>query len=177
MTLIKLNGQNSTADNLAKAEAIFKKYNAEYPVDLKFVDEEYAKKFEAEKRTGVLAGIFAALTIFISCLGLFGLAAYMAENRIKEIGVRKVLGASVAGITTLLSKDFLQLVIISFMIAAPIAWWAMNSWLQNYKYRIEINWTVFAMAGVISIITAIATVSYQAVKAGIANPVKSLRTE
>src|SRR5213078_2777002 len=97
-----------------------------------FVDEEYAKKFEDEQRTGTLAGLFAALTIFISCLGLFGLATYMAENRIKEIGVRKILGASVTGITTLLSKDFVKLVIISFLIAAPLAWWGMHAWLQSY---------------------------------------------
>ena len=124
-----------------------------------------------------MAGIFAGLTIFISCLGLFGLATYMAENRIKEIGVRKVLGASVSGITTLLSKDFLKLVFVSFVIAAPVAWWLMYNWLQNYSYRAPIQWWVFAMAGVVSILIAIITVSYQAIKAAIANPVKSLRTE
>jgi ABC-type antimicrobial peptide transport system permease subunit len=175
--LIKLNNQNSTATNLKKAEAIFKKYNPEYPFQYKFVDEEYAKKFEDEKRIGTLAGIFAALTIFISCLGLFGLATYMAENRIKEIGVRKVLGASVSGITALLSKDFLKLVLVSFILAAPVAWWLMYSWLQDYSYRVPIQWWVFAMAGIISVLIAIITVSYQAIKAAIANPVKSLRSE
>ena len=175
--LIKLNTQNSTADNLKKAETIFKKYNPEYPFEYKFVDEEYAIKFEDEKRTGTLAGIFAALTIFISCLGLFGLATYMSENRIKEIGVRKVLGASVANITTLLSQEFLKLVIVSIVIASPLAWWAMSKWLQNYPYHVAIKWWVFAMAGLLSIIIAIATVSFQAIKAAIANPVKSLRTE
>jgi ABC-type antimicrobial peptide transport system permease subunit len=175
--LIKLNNQNRTEANLKKAERIFKKHNPEYPFEYKFVDEEYAAKFEDEKRVGTLAGIFATLTIFISCLGLFGLAAYMAENRIKEIGVRKVLGASVAAITTLLSKDFLKLVFISFVLAAPVAWWAMHAWLQDYSYRVDLKWWVFALAGVLSILIAILTVSFQAIKAAAANPVKNLRTE
>ncbi|NEU08555.1 FtsX-like permease family protein [Flavihumibacter sp. R14] len=177
LMLIKLNNQHSTGDNLKKAEAIFKKYNPEYPFEYKFVDEEYAKKFEAENRIGVLAGVFAGLTIFISCLGLFGLATYMAENRIKEIGVRKVLGASVSGITALLSKDFLKLVVISFVLAAPVAWWAMDNWLQDYSYRVQIQWWVFVLAGMLSILIAVITVSYQAIKAATANPVKSLRSE
>lgn len=174
---IKLNEARSTADNLAKAEAIFKKYNPEFPFIYKFVDEEYAKKFDNEKRTATLAALFAALTIFISCLGLFGLAAYMAENRVKEIGIRKVLGASVGGITTLLSKDFLKLVIVSILIASPIAWWAMYKWLQDYPYRVEIRWWVFVAAGLTSILIAIGTVSYQSVRAALANPVKNLRSE
>ena len=175
--LIKFNNNNSTASNLKKAEAIFKKYNPEYPFEYTFIDEEYAQKFEAENRIGTLAALFAGLTIFISCLGLFGLATYMAENRIKEIGVRKVLGASVAGIAALLSKDFLKLVIISFVLAVPIAWWAMYSWLQDYSFRVDIQWWVFAIAGFMSVFIAVITVSYQAIKAAIANPVKSLRTE
>jgi putative ABC transport system permease protein len=175
--LIKFNNNNSTASNLKKAEAIFKKYNPEYPFEYTFIDEEYAQKFEAENRIGTLAALFAGLTIFISCLGLFGLATYMAENRIKEIGVRKVLGASVAGIAALLSKDFLKLVIISFVLAVPIAWWAMYSWLQDYSIRVEIQWWVFAMAGFMSVFIAVITVSYQAIKAAIANPVTSLRNE
>jgi len=174
---IKLNDKNSTAQNLKTAEAIFKKYNPEYPFEYKFVDEEYAQKFEDEKRTGTLAGLFAGLTIFISCLGLFGLATYMAEARIKEIGVRKVLGASVGSITTLLSKDFVKLVIISILIASPIAWIAMYKWLQSYSYRINISWTVFISAGLLAIIIALMTVSYQSIKAALANPTKSLRSE
>ena len=174
---IKLNGDNPTAQNLKKAEAIFKKYNPEYPFDAKFVDEAYAQKFENEKRQGTLAGLFAGLTIFISCLGLFGLATYMAENRVKEIGIRKILGASLTGITTLLSKDFVKLVIIAFLIAAPLAWWAMHAWLQNYTYRVGIEWWVFALAGLLSVVIALLTVSYQSIKAAIANPVKNLRTE
>jgi ABC-type antimicrobial peptide transport system permease subunit len=173
----KLNGQHATAANLKKIEAIFKKYNPDYPFMYYFADEAYAQKFDYELRTAVLAGLFAGLTIFISCLGLFALAAYMAENRIKEIGVRKVLGASVAGITALLSADFLKLVIISFMIASPVAWWCMHTWLQHYTYRVSINGWIFVVTGLLSMLIAIATVSYQAVKAALANPVKSLRAE
>ena len=174
---IKLNGNNPTANNLKKAAAIFSKYNPGYPFDAKFVDEEYARKFESEKLQGALAGLFAGLTIFISCLGLLGLATYMAESRIKEIGVRKVLGASVTGITILLSKDFVILVVISFLIAAPLAWWSMYKWLQNYTYRVDIEWWVFALAGFLSVMIALLTVSYQSIKAAVANPVKSLRAE
>jgi ABC-type antimicrobial peptide transport system permease subunit len=174
---MRLSDNNSTAQNLKKAEAIFKKYNPEYPFEYNFVDEEYARKFDEEKRTGTLAALFAGLTIFISCLGLFGLATYMAENRVKEIGVRKVLGASVTGIAGLLSADFLKLVIISFLVAAPLAWWAMFKWLQGYPYRVEIRWWVFLAAGVLSILIAVLTVSYQAIRAATANPVKSLRSE
>lgn len=174
---IKLNGKNATDKNLKLAEAIFKKYNPDYPFDIKFVDQEYARKFEDEKRQGTLAGLFAGLTIFISCLGLLGLATYMAENRVKEIGIRKILGASVTSITTLLSKDFVTLVIISFLMAAPLAWWGMYRWLQNYTYRVSIEWWVFVLAGFISVMIALLTVSYQSIKAAISNPVKSLRKE
>ena len=173
----KLNPANTTEKDLDIARQVFKEFNPQYPFNYKFIDEDYAAKFGEEKRTGTLAALFAGLTIFISCLGLFGLAAYMAENRIKEIGVRKVLGASVANITTLLSKDFLKLVIISFLIAAPVAFWAMDKWLQSYTYRISIEWWVFALAGIVSVVIAILTVSYQAIRAAIANPVKNLRTE
>jgi ABC-type antimicrobial peptide transport system permease subunit len=173
----KLNPANSTAKDLKLAGAVFKKYNPQYPFDYKFADESYALKFQEEKRIGTLAALFAGLTIFISCLGLFGLATYMAENRIKEIGVRKVLGASVMSITSLLSKDFLKLVIISLLIASPVAWWAMSAWLKDYSYHIEIEWWVFLLAGVLSIAIALITVSYQSIKAAISNPAKSLRTE
>lgn len=174
---MKLNGRNPLAQNLEKAAVIFKKYNPEYPVNIQFVDAEYALKFENEQRQGTLAALFAGLTIFISCLGLFGLSTYMAENRVKEIGVRKVLGASVTGITALLSKDFIRLVIISFVIAAPLSWWAMYKWLQDYTYRVPIQWWVFAAACILSVAIALLTVSFQAMKAARANPVKSLRTE
>ena len=174
---IKLNSNNPTASNLKTAEAVFKKYNPEYPFEYHFVDEEYAKKFEDEGRTAVLAAFFSGLTIFISCLGLFGLATYMAETRIKEIGVRKVLGATVTGITFLISKDFLRLVLIAFLIAAPVAWWSMETWLKNYPYRVNIQWWVFLLAGGISFTIALVTISFQAIRAAVANPVKSLRSE
>jgi len=175
--LIKLNHDRSTAENLKMAEAIFKKYNPQYPFEYKFVDEEYAQKFDNEKRTGTLAGLFSALAILISCLGLFGLATYMAESRIKEIGIRKVLGASVMGLASLLTKDFLKLVIVSFAIAAPLAWWAMHHWLQNYPYHTPVRWEVFALTGIISALIAVLTVGYQAVKAALTNPVGSIKNE
>jgi putative ABC transport system permease protein len=142
-----------------------------------FMDKDYAKKFTDEKRTAVLAAFFSGLTIFISCLGLFGLAAYMAETRIKEIGVRKVLGSSVTGITFLISKNFLHLVLIAFLFGAPIAWWSMETWLKNYPYRVSIHWWVFALSGGISFFIALGTISYQAIRAAVANPVNSLRSD
>lgn len=174
---IRFNPAKSTEDNMASAEKIFKKYNPDYPFDYKFVDEQYAAKFRAEQRAGTLAGLFAGLTIFISCLGLLGLAAYMAENRIKEIGVRKVLGATVSDITTLLSKDFLKLVAVSFVIASPLAYWAMHTWLKDYPYRTKIPLTAFLLAGLLSMLIAVITVSSQAIRAAMSNPVKSLRSE
>jgi len=174
---IKLNPANPVTTNLARIEKVFKQYNPQYPFEYVFVDESYAKKFNDTQRTGKLAALFAALTIFICCLGLFGLATYMAEARMKEIGIRKVLGASVFGITSLLSKDFLKLVIISLLIASPFAWWAMNTWLKKYSYRIDVEWWVFLFAGLLSVAIALATISYQSIKTAIANPIKSLRTE
>jgi ABC-type antimicrobial peptide transport system permease subunit len=174
---IRLNPAKSTEANLLAAEKIFKKYNPDYPFEYKFIDEQYAAKFKAEQRAGTLAGLFAGLTIFISCLGLFGLAAYMAENRIKEIGVRKVLGATVSDIATLLSKDFLKLVGVSFVIASPLAYWAVHTWLKEYPYRTNIPITAFLLAGLLSMLIAVITVSSQAIKAALANPVKSLRSE
>lgn len=175
--MIRMNETRPTAQLLQQAEKIFKKYNPEYPFAYKFVDEEYANKFKGEQRVGTLAALFSGLTIFISCLGLLGLAIYMAEARIKEIGVRKVLGASIGGLVALLSKDFLKLVGIAFLIATPIAWWAMYEWLSDYPYRVTIQWWVFAGAGLLSMLIALATVSYQAVRAALSNPVESLRTE
>ena len=174
---IKLDAKKSTAESLIAIERLFKSANPEYPFEYHFIDEEYAAKFDDTQRTATLTGLFAGLTIFISCLGLFGLAAYMAENRVKEIGVRKVLGASVFNITALLSKEFLALVVISIIIASPIAWYAMHLWLQGYSYRINVQWWVFVMAGMLSIIVSLITVSFQAIKSAIANPVKSLRSE
>jgi putative ABC transport system permease protein len=174
---IRFNAANSTQQSLAAASKIFKQYNPEYPFDYYFVDEKYSLKFSDVQATALITSFFAGLAIFISCLGLFALAAYMAENRIKEIGVRKVLGASVAGITALLSKDFIKLVIISIFIASPVAWWAMNKWLQGYEYHVSISLWVFIAAALAAIIIALLTVSFQAIKAAVANPVKSLRSE
>lgn len=174
---LKLNAANSTASNLAKIEKVFKEFNPQYPFEYSFADESYARKFDDARRTGKLASLFAGLAIFISCLGLFALAAYAAENRIKEIGVRKVLGASVLNVTSLMSKDFLKLVIISFAIASPIAWLVMNKWLDSYTYRISMQWWIFAAAGLLSILIALVTIIFHVLKAAIANPVKSLRTE
>ena len=174
---MKLNKDRETAANIATIEKIFKKFNPDYPFDYAFTDESYANKFKSTEKMGALASLFAGLTIFISCLGLFGLAAYMAESRVKEIGVRKVLGASVFTITSLLSKDFLKLVLISFVVATPIAWYFMNAWLSEFSYRIGIEWWVFALAGFASAAIALLTVSYQAISAARSNPVKSLRSE
>jgi predicted permease len=173
----KLNPALSTTDAMKKAEAVFKKYNPDYPFEYNFTDSEYKLKFYDEQRTKTLATLFSVLTIIISCLGLFGLSAYMAENRIKEIGIRKVLGASSAGIAALLSKDFLKLVSIAFLVASPIAWYAMNKWLQGYNYRIGISLWVFILAGAGSIFIAVATISFQSIKAALSNPVKSLHSE
>ncbi len=174
---VKLNPDNPVAENLSRLEKIFKTYNPGYPFEYVFADENYAQKFLSAERSGKLAGLFALLTILISCLGLFGLAAYMAESRTKEIGVRKVLGASVWGITQLLSKDFLLLVMLSFIIASPIAWYAMNQWLAGYSYRVGVEWWIFALTGVLAAAIALLTVSWQAIKAAMANPVDSLRDE
>ncbi|GHA33887.1 ABC transporter permease [Salinimicrobium marinum] len=174
---IKLNPGNTIAEDLALAKGIFKKYNPEFPFEYHFVDEAYAKKFESVQQTASLAALFAALTVFISCLGLFGLATYIARNRIKEIGIRKVMGAGTLGIVTLLSRNFLKLVLVAFCIASPIAWYAMEKWLQSYSYSIGVEWWVFLAVGFLVILIAMLTVSFQAIKAAIANPVKSLRTE
>lgn len=174
---IKLNPAHPVAADLRNVEQIFRQFNPVYPFQYEFVDQVYARKFQDQQRTGKLAGLFAALTIFISCLGLFGLAAYMAQNRIKEIGVRRVLGASVQNIATLLSKDFLKLVLLALLIASPLSWWAMYKWLQDFDYRVSIEWWVFATAGIASILIALLTVSYQAIRAAVSSPIKSLRTE
>ncbi len=174
---VKTNPEIATNDMLSKVEAVMKKHNPAYPFEYTFVDETFNAKFKSEQLIGKLSQLFALLAILISCLGLFGLAAYTAEQRSKEIGVRKVLGASIAGIVKLLSKDFLKLVGLSILIAIPIAWYAMDNWLQDYAYRIEINWWIFVIAGVVAILIAMVTVSFQAIKAALANPVNSLKSE
>jgi putative ABC transport system permease protein len=174
---IRINPASSTHDALAKIETVFKQYNPAQPFEYKFIDTEYARKFGEEERVGKLASFFAGLAIFISCLGMFGMASFMAEKRTKEIGVRKVLGASVFTLWSMLSKDFVVLVIISLLIATPIAYYFMHEWLLKYTYHSEISWWIFVAVGAGAISITLITVSYQAIKAALANPVKSLRTE
>ena len=175
--IYRLSPTVSSQAALEKLKPIFNKYNPDYPYEYHFADESYAAKFDLEMLIGRLAGIFAALAIFISCLGLFGLAAYMAEQRNKEIGIRKVLGASVTQVWILLSKDFIMLVLISCVIASPVAFYFLQNWLQNYYYRISINPVVFIVSAIVAIMITVITISFQAIKAAVANPVKSLRTE
>jgi len=175
--VLKLNRNKSASECISKIEAAFKKYIPSAPFDYQFADTEFAAKFAAEERIGKLATFFAVLAVFISCLGLFGLASFVAEQRTKEIGIRKVLGASVTNLWGMLSKDFVVLVIISCFVAAPIAYYFMSKWLLKYEYRTDISGWVFAAAGIGAMIITLLTVSFQAVKAALANPVKSLRSE
>lgn len=174
---IRIKSNAALPDALTRIEKVLKADNPEYPVEYKFIDDDFNQLFKTETLTGKLAGVFATLAIFISCLGLFGLAAYTAERRIKEIGIRKVLGASSYSLVGLLSKGFLKLVGYSCLISFPAAWWILNGWLQSYEYRTTISWQVFVVAGGSAMVIALITVSFQAIKAAIANPVKSLRTE
>ena len=175
--LVKVNPKMSAAAALPKITDVFRNINPGSPFDYKFISDEYAKKFDTEERVLYLASFFTAFAIFISCLGLFGLASFMAEQRRREIGVRKVLGASVLQLWGLLSKEFLALVGIAFLIALPLGWFGMNSWLQGYDYRTRISvWTFFiVLVGALAI--TIATVSYQSIRASLINPAKSLRSE
>jgi putative ABC transport system permease protein len=174
---IRIKYGTNLPDALASIERVFKKHDPGTPFEYKFADELHGSKFAAEERIGKLSGVFAALAIFISCLGIFGLASYVAEQRVKEIGVRKVLGASIFSIWKLLSKDFLLLVFISFLISAPVAYLFMKSWLQDYQYRTELSWWLFGVALGGALLITISTVSYQAIRAALSNPVKSLRSE
>ncbi|MGB5555707.1 MAG: ABC transporter permease [Flavobacteriaceae bacterium] len=174
---LRLNPKQSASQNLAIVERVFKEHFPDIPFQYDFVDSEYGEKFASEERIGTLSGIFTALAILISCLGLFGLTSFVAEQRTKEIGVRKVLGASVFSVWNMLSKDFLKLVIISCFIAIPISYYIMNGWLQDYPYRVIMEWWIFALAVLGALGITILTVSFQAIKAANANPVKSLRTE
>jgi putative ABC transport system permease protein len=162
---------------LKKVEAVFRKHDPDSPFEFKFADEEYDAKFRAEERIGKLARVFAVLAVFISCLGLFGLAAYTAEQRTKEIGIRKALGASVAQMWAMLSKEFVYLVIISCVIASPIALYFLSDWLEKYEYHIQLSWIVFAVAALLAVAITLLTVSFQAIRAALMNPVKSLRSE
>jgi ABC-type antimicrobial peptide transport system permease subunit len=167
----------NTQEALAGLQSVYRQYAPGIPFNYQFADQEYALKFRNEIRVGKLSAIFASLAIFISCLGLFGLASFVAEQRTKEIGVRKVLGASVPHLWALLSKEFVMLVLISFVIAAPAAYYFMHGWLEHFQYRISLSWWIFAAAGAGSLFITLLTISFQSVKAALANPVKSLRTE
>ena len=167
----------SAHEAIQKIEAICKTYSPAVPFAFQFTDEAYTKKFSDEERIGKLASLFAILAIFISCLGLFGMATFTAEQRVKEIGIRKVLGASVFSLWRLLSRDFIFLVIISLCIATPVAYYFMGNWLQHYEYRTAMPWWVFGAAGAGAIVITLLTVSYQSIKAALMNPAKSLKTE
>jgi putative ABC transport system permease protein len=174
---LRLNPKQSASQNLVIVERVFKEHFADVPFEYQFVDDQYGEKFASEERIGTLSGIFTALAILISCLGLFGLTSFVAEQRTKEIGVRKVLGATVFNVWNMLSKDFLKLVVISCFIAIPIAYYVMNGWLQEYPYRVILKWWIFALAMFGAMGVTVLTVSFQAIKAAKQNPIKSLRME
>ncbi|WP_026967505.1 ABC transporter permease [Algoriphagus terrigena] len=174
---MRLNPDRPMAENIAAIQGIFEEFNPNFPFEYNFADEQYAKKFDDTTRTAKLSIVFTVLTIVISCLGLFGLSTYMAANRLKEIGVRKVLGASVAGISVLLSKDFLKLVGIAFLISIPVAWYIMDEWLKDYDYSVGIEWWVFAATGAVTMLIAVSTVAFQSIKAALTNPARTLKSE
>ena len=173
---IKTTGKN-LPQVIAATKEEWKKYNADFSFNYNFLDDQFKCLYQSEQRTGLLFNLFAAIAIFISCLGLFGLAAYTAQVRTKEIGVRKVLGASVPGIIQLLAKDFVKLVVIAILIATPIAWYLMSKWLQDFAYKINITWIVFVIAGLAAVIIAGITISFQSIRAANANPGKRGRSE
>jgi ABC-type antimicrobial peptide transport system permease subunit len=176
MMFVKING-NQTAEALASIETTFKDVLPDVPLHYDFVDQEYAAKYESELLTGTLASYFAFISILISCLGLFGLATFMARQRTKEIGIRKVLGASLMSITALITTDFIKLVLLSIFIASPLAYLLMQGWLRDFEYKIDFQWWVLGLAGSLAVVIAMLTISTQAIRAAMANPVKSLRTE
>jgi ABC-type antimicrobial peptide transport system permease subunit len=158
-------------------ERVFRAYSPNQLFEFRFVDQQYGKKFDAELRIGKLASCFAILAIFISCIGLFGMASFMAEQRVKEIGIRKVLGASVLNLWGLLTRDFALLVSISLLIATPVAYFFMSKWLLNYEYHAALSWWIFASAAIGAMLMTVATVSYQSIRAALSNPVRNLRSE
>jgi putative ABC transport system permease protein len=164
-------------NTLQSIAATWKQFAPDQPIRYTFMDESYASMYADVQRMGHIFTTFAILAIIIACLGLFALSAFMAEQRSKEIGIRKVLGASVSGITTLLSINFIKLVALAILIASPIAWWAMNKWLQGFAYHPPLQWWIFVAAGLAAILIALITVSFQSIKAALMNPVKSLRSE
>ena len=175
-TAIKLATTNISS-TMRSIKKIWQRTFPDYVYEYRFLDDKIASFYKQENQLAQLYKIFAAIAIFLSCLGLYGLASFMAVQRIKEVGIRKVLGATVGNIVYLFSKEFIILIAIAFAIATPLAWYFMHQWLQDYAYRIDIDWWVFAASGLVAIIIALATISFQAIKAAVANPVKSLRTE
>ncbi|MFD1145215.1 ABC transporter permease [Larkinella insperata] len=175
--IFRLTAHVGTAEALSRIEPIFQKFNPAYPFDYQFVNDEYSRKFGQEELLGKLAGVFAMLAVFIACLGLFGLAASLAEQRTKEIGIRKVLGASVVSLWSLLSREFVGLVVVACVLASPLAAYFLNDWLQQFDYRISLHWWVFALAGGLAVVIALLTVSFQSIRAALLNPVTSLRSE
>ena len=166
-----------TREALAHVEKLVKEFNPNYPFTYHFLDEDYEKMYRSEMIVNTLIKYFGILAIVISCLGLLGLAAFTAEQRTKEIGIRKVLGANVGSVITLLSKDFVKLILIAITLATPFAWYIMDKWLKDFVYRIDLTWEIFALAGIIAICVAMFTVSFQSIKAALMNPVKSLQSE
>ena len=174
---VRLDPKSEISEKVSTIKYLYEKYHSANPFTYYFLDDSFNKTFSTEMRLSKMFSLFTGFAIFIACMGLFGLVAFAAETRTKEIGIRKVLGASVSNIVSLLSRDFVKLILVSFVIAFPIAWWAMSKWLEAFAYRINIEWNIFAIAGVFTLLIALLTVSYQAIKAAVANPVKSLRTE
>ena len=174
---IRLNGSSDLQADLREIEKVMKAYNPEYPFEYNFTDAEFDKLFKTEALVQNLAGIFGGLAVFISCLGLFGLASYTTQRRSKEIGIRKILGATANNITSMISSDFLKLVALSFLVAFPLSWWVMNNWLQSYEYRTPIYWWVFGGVGLLALTCTMLTVGFQTVKAALRNPTEVLRTE
>jgi ABC-type antimicrobial peptide transport system permease subunit len=174
---IRLNPLLSTHESLARVENVFRSVLPAVPFDFKFVDDEYEKKFVGEVHVGKLTSLFSVLAIFISCLGLYGLTSFVAQQRVKEIGIRKVLGATAFNLWKMLSKDFIQLVLISIVISIPTAYYIVDTWLNSFQYRTEIAWWIFATAGASAMIITLITVSYRTIMVVLANPVKCLRSE
>jgi putative ABC transport system permease protein len=170
-------GKNNIPATLNHISNVYSRFDIENKAEFHFLDQNFASQYQSEQKQGSILFIFTLMAICIACLGLFGLVTFTAEQRIKEIGIRKVLGASVTNIVTLLSKDLMKLVLIATVIASPLAWYGMSKWLQSFAYRIEIQWWVFAIAGVVAILIAFITVSAQSIKAATVNPAKSLKSE
>jgi putative ABC transport system permease protein len=174
--MVKLSGNNLT-QSISFLEDKWKKLVPHRPFEFHFLDEDFNKMYSSELRIGKVLNIFAGTAILLACLGLFGLSSYAAQQRIKEIGIRKVLGASVSSIVAILSKDFIKLATVATIIATPVAWWVMSKWLQDFTYRINMSWWIFVAAGAACVLIAVMTVSFQAIKAALSNPIKNLRTE